>query len=289
MKKIMLHGILCLLSGFSFLMMTNCTSHQKNADAPVKAQADPLKEAVANSWREKDNVARDTYRHPYETLKFFEVEPDMQVVEISPGKGWYTEILGPYLKDGGGKLYLAAFSDKTKVEYFSNANKHLKEKVKNNSEAYGDLEFTTFELPTQIGPVAPKGSVDRVLTFRNVHNWTKSGKAPQAFKEFYAALKPGGILGVVEHRVADTVKNTNDSGYLKQKDVIKMAEAAGFEFVEASEVNANPKDKGQYPKGVWTLPPTLRLGEKDKAKYLEIGESDRMTLKFKKPETTVKK
>ncbi len=240
-----------------------------------------LNSVVKGEHRSSENRQRDQYRHPIETLQFFEVEPEMTVVEVSPGKGWYTEILAPYLQ---GKLYLAAFDDNSEREYFRNANKALKENVNKNKEIYGDIEYRVFEMPGKIGPIAPANSVDRVLTFRNVHNWMKSGKAEEAFKEFYRVLKKGGMLGVVEHRAsAQSKKDPNaESGYVHLEQVKKLAKQAGFQFVASSEINANPKDTARHPKGVWTLPPVLRLGDKDKDKYLKVGESDRMTLKFVK-------
>lgn len=238
---------------------------------------DPLRTAIASSHREEKNIGRDVYRRPYETLKFFEVEPHMSVLEITPGQGWYTEILGPYLKDKG-TLYLAIFPADNKTEYFQNANRILKEKIQNHAQHYGEVVFTEFKVGQEF---APKTSVDRVLTFRNVHNWSEPEKI---FKGFYDVLKPGGILGVVDHRAKPDTKDLKNSGYIKQEDVIRWAEEAGFKFVESSEINANPKDTTNHPKGVWTLPPSLRLGDVDRQKYLDIGESDRMTLKFKKVE-----
>ncbi len=262
--------------GAVFLMCTACaTDSSTNAKAGSAVKSDSLKTAIASPHREAKNVARDVFRHPYETLNFFEVKPDMSVLEITPGQGWYTEILGPYLKDKG-TLYLAVFPANNKVEYFQKANQALKAKITENADAYGKIVFTEFQAGKDF---APKGSVDRVLTFRNVHNWDEKEKI---FKGFYEALKPGGILGVVDHRAQAHTKDLKNSGYVKQADVIRLAEQAGFQFIEASEVNANAKDTTNHPKGVWTLPPSLRLGDKDREKYLAIGESDRMTLKFKK-------
>jgi predicted methyltransferase len=238
---------------------------------------------ISNSdLRSEKNILRNNFRHPVETLAFFEVRPEHTVVEIGPGGGWYTEILGPYLKDSG-KLYLAIFSDTSERSYAPKLNAKIKEMV-SDKEHYGDVAFTVMEAPNNIGPVAPDGSVDRVLTFRNVHNWMKDKKAKEVFKSFYKALKPGGILGVVEHRASNDEGQDPKaiSGYVREDYVVMLALEAGFKLVDKSEINANPKDKANHPKGVWTLPPSLRLGDTDKDKYMKIGESDRMTLKFVK-------
>lgn len=240
-----------------------------------------LEAVVAGAHRSEESRKRDPFRHPVETLRFFDVRPEMSVIEVSPGSGWYTEIIGPYLT---GKFYLAAFSDDSEREYFRNANKKLKEKMAENQDLYGDIAFTVLEMPDKIGPLAPRASVDRVLTFRNVHNWMKAGKAEAVFKEFHRVLKEGGILGVVEHRAGAKSKRDSkaESGYVHTQQVIDLAKAAGFTLLEKSEINANPKDTAEHPKGVWTLPPRLALEDKDKQKYTDIGESDRMTLKFVK-------
>lgn len=253
------------------------------SSSPKSEKKEKLSSILEMPHRSEKNKARDQFRHPVETLTFFEVEPSMTVVEISPGGGWYTEILAPYLKDDG-QLYLAVFSESTKKDYYKRMNKNLKEKIRLAPEVYGEVTYTIFEVPDKIGPVAPDGTADRVLTFRNVHNWMKEGKLQEAFKAFHKALKPGGILGIVEHRAkTDSPQDPKAaSGYVRQDYVIKQAELAGFELVDTSEINANPKDTADHPKGVWTLPPSLRLKDKDQAKYREIGESDRMTLKFVK-------
>ncbi|HEX7048094.1 MAG TPA: methyltransferase [Gammaproteobacteria bacterium] len=247
---------------------------------------DPIEAAVAAESRTAENVARDKYRHPVETLRFFQVEPDMTVVEIWPGGGWYTEVLGPLLAEKG-QLYVAAFSDTAEGQpaYRARLNQALRDKFAEHPEIYGDVEITHLHIPGETA-IAPPGSADRVLTFRNVHNWVAGGFAPQVFAAFFTALKPGGMLGVVDHRAKpgtdlETMKN---SGYVTEEKVIELAREAGFELVEKSEINANPKDTADHPEGVWTLPPSLALGEKDREKYLAIGESDRMTLLFRKPD-----
>ena len=235
-----------------------------------------LVKAVDSPTRSAEDKARDQYRHPVETLSYFGIKPDMTVVEIWPGGGWYTDILAPFLKERG-KLYEAVPPGKNG----ENSDTYRK-KLAADPARYGKIILT--ELPSK-QPIAPAGSADMVLTFRNVHNWMRRGSAEDTFKEMYAALKPGGILGVEEHR-ADSSQPQDPkaaSGYVREDYVIKLAEQAGLKLVSKSEINANPKDTKDYASGVWTLPPTLRLGDKDRDKYLAIGESDRMTLKFVKP------
>lgn len=265
-----------ILASTIAVVLTSC-SHQN-----YKSKNSSLEKIAASTHRSLENKARDQYRNPTETLKFFEVQPNMTVVEASPGRGWYTEILGPYLKNSG-TLYLTLFSDKSKRSYAAPSNKAVKE-MTSNKNLFGKVFYTTLEAPNDMGPVAPEGSADRVLTFRNVHSWAKSGHGVEAFKAFYKALKPGGILGVVEHREPSDRKIDPNlrSGYMQEKQVIKIAEEAGFKLVARSEINANPNDTADHVGGVWALPPSLRHKEKNKEKYLKIGESDRMTLKFVK-------
>lgn len=250
----------------------------------VLTSSEMLAKVIAGEHRAETNALRDVYRNPQETLEFFGIRPDMKVVEVSPGKGWYTEILGPYLKDKG-ELFLAAPPKDTESEYFQNSNKALKELIDGHKDKYGKITYTNFEIPNAIGPIAPKDSADLVVTFRNVHGWMRSNKQKEAFQAFYDALKPGGIFGLVEHR--EKLGKTQDmeakSGYVREDYVIELAESVGFQFVSKSEINANYLDSANHPEGVWTLPPALRLKDKERAYYLSIGESDRMTLKFKKP------
>lgn len=247
--------------------------------------AESLQDAIKGDQRTPANVARDQYRHPEETLKFFQIEPNMTVVEIWPGGGWYTEILAPLLKDDG-VLYTAHFAKDSKSNYFKNSRKKFEEKLEANKETYGKVKLTEF-VPGGEREIAPAGSADAVVTFRNVHNWMGGNNEQAAFKAFFKALKPGGVLGVVEHRAkpGTSREGMGNSGYMTQDYVVKLAENAGFVLEEASEVNANPKDTADHPKGVWTLPPSLRLGDEDKDKYMAIGESDRMTLRFRKPKS----
>ncbi|MDX2367090.1 MAG: methyltransferase [Colwellia sp.] len=241
-----------------------------------------LEQSVSGEHRSAKNKARDQYRHPVETLRFFGFKAEMTVVEITPGGGWYTEILAPALK-GKGKLYGAHYPDTGEDNYYSNSRKELEKKLASNV-VFNEVVLTDF-VPRKQSELAPQDSADLVLTFRNLHNWKDAG-VEQVFKDAFNALKPGGVLGVVEHRLPAGVAPEKAKGYVSEANTIKQAKAAGFRFAGASEINANPKDMAEHPKGVWTLPPVLRLGETDKAKYLAIGESDRMTLKFVKPENT---
>ncbi len=244
---------------------------------------DLLQSVLAGDHRSDKNKARDQYRHPLETLTFFGIEPDMTVVEISPGGGaWYTEVLAPYLKDKG-KLYAAGADPESSIEYFQKTAKKFKDKMQSN-DVYSNVKVVPFEPPQKI-EIAPVGMADRVLTFRNIHNWMSNGTTDDVYAAMYKALKPGGILGVVEHRGnPDTEQDPKaGSGYVNQDVAIAQAEKAGFKLMETSEVNANAKDDKDHPAGVWTLPPRLKLEDQDKDKYLAIGESDRFTLKFIKP------
>jgi len=243
-----------------------------------------LEEAVLAHYRTPEFRNRDVYRHPVETLAFFGVQPDMTVVEVWPSAGWYTEILAPYLRSRG-KYYAAGFalSAPDTPKYRQDVAAKFSARLRAQPELYDRVSVTELGPPDRWQP-CPPGSADVVLTFRNVHNWMNGGYEAQMFQAFHAALKPGGVLGVVEHRAkpGTSRKEMQKSGYVTEAFVIKAAERAGFRLAERSEVNANPKDTKDHPEGVWTLPPALRLGDKDRDKYLAIGESDRMTLKFVK-------
>ena len=246
---------------------------------------DGLAAAVASDARTPKFVARDRYRHPLETLQFFGLRPDQTVVEIWPGRGWYMEILAPYLRDRG--RYYAAI-EAPGVEGASTEAKEdasfLHKRIADDPSHFGKVIVTELH-PPQLTEICPAGTADVVLTFRNVHNWIEAGDQQQQFDAFFKALKPGGVLGVVEHRAkpGTSLEETRKSGYVDEAYVKQLATTAGFRFAAASPVNDNPRDTKDYPKGVWTLPPTLALGDKDRDKYLAIGESDRMTLKFVKP------
>jgi len=242
-----------------------------------------LQALAAGGQRSPANRARDPYRHPLELLAFFGVSDNAEVVEILPGaSGYWTEILAPYLKVRG--RYIAAINDKDSPT--PEAQREIdgfESKIAADPANYGRVEITEFHPGAK--EIAPAGAADFVLTFRNIHNWMAAGTADQAFQTFFRALKPGGILGLEEHRGrADQPQDpAAKSGYVRQDYAIALAEAAGFKFVAASEVNANPKDTKDYPVGVWALPPTYRLKDQDREKYAAIGESDRFVLKFVKP------
>lgn len=280
-----------LLLGAMLLALTACSGPQTRADSAADVDAGHaarLDAAIAGAWRSSENRARDAARRPAETLRFFGVRPGQTVIEITPGSGaWYAEILAPYLNESG--QYVAAIVDPAAA---------AEGRARDYQQAQRDGLQARFDAaPAQFGrarmvaydPAAPRfgpaNSADVVLTFRNVHNWLGDDNDTPMFKAFFKALKPGGTLGVVEHRAAPgaDIAAIKDSGYLPTEFVIKLATDAGFELVEQSEINANPKDTKDYEKGVWTLPPSYALKDVDREKYAAIGESDRMTLKFVKP------
>jgi predicted methyltransferase len=254
-----------------------------------QAESAALDAAIAGAHRSAANKARDRYRHPKETLEFFGLRPEMTVVEIWPGGGWYTDILAPVLRERG-KLYAALYGENPPFPYQSREMESFRAKLASAPVIYGDVTITALGFSDELA-IAPPGSADLVLTFRNVHNWVAPGYGPPnaaelAFKAFYAALKPGGVLGVVDHRWPDPATEDPQSrnGYVSERRIIELAEAAGLELAGRSDINRNPLDTHDHPEGVWTLPPDLALGERDRDKYLAIGESDRLTLKFVKPD-----
>ncbi|MGZ8289527.1 MAG: class I SAM-dependent methyltransferase [Telluria sp.] len=242
---------------------------------------DALKAAIAGKHRSAANAARDPARHPYETLTFFGIKPTMTVVELSPGGGWYTEILAPYLRDNG-KLIGAGESPTSENAGARRYADNFTKKLASDNAVFGKVQRGLFEPPRAYN-IAPANSADMVLTFRNLHNWTGAGdaKVKEIFAKVHEVLKPGGVFGVVDHRLPAS-RAMGDNGYVHEAYVIKMAESVGFKLAAKSEVNANPKDTADHAKGVWALPPTLANKDVDREKYLAIGESDRMTLKFVK-------
>ena len=253
--------------------------------AARQAPGAQLDAALAGDWRAPQDMLRDRYRHPGQTLAFFGVQPEETVIEITPGGGWYADILAPYLRAHG--HYVAAVWDDAipgQPGYRYKLNQALREKFAGKPSVYGTPELRAFD------PAAPRfgedGSADTVLTFRNAHNWVADGNAEAYFKAFFAVLKPGGVLGIADHRAkpGTTLETMKTSGYLTEALVIDLATRAGFVLAGKSELNANPKDSSDHPNGVWTLPPSNNHDKAEDAKYQAIGESDRMTLRFRKPD-----
>ena len=266
-----------LVLGAAFL--TGCAT----TPATDPATAATLDTILAGQHRVREHRARDPYRHPKETLQFFGIRQDMTVVEVWPGAGWYTEILAPLLRDQG-KLYTALL-DPASGEYARNTVETYRSKLQLRPDLYGKVITTTLAAPPAKSEIAPPGSADLVLTFRNLHNWMMFGWDREALAAMHAALKPGGVLGVVAHRGDPNLPQDPKaaSGYVREDHAIRVIEAAGFRLVGRSEINANPKDTKDYEKGVWTLPPGFADG--DEQRYQRIGESDRFTLKFVKVAT----
>jgi predicted methyltransferase len=244
-------------------------------------QVDPaLSAAVASPLRLPAAVARDPVRHPAQELTFFGLAPTQTVVELWPGGGYWTDILGPYLA-AHGHFYVALAPAGDADEDSLTAK--WRTRFTAQPDRYGTIVLTT------LGPdkfeIAPPGSADLVLTFRNLHNWMDGGYAPQALAACFRALKPGGIFGVEEHRGrTDRPQDPKaKNGYVRQDYTIALAKQAGFELVGSSEMLANPRDTKDWVDGVWTLPPTLSQGEKDRDRYLAVGEADNFVLKFRKP------
>ncbi len=239
-----------------------------------------LDKVLQGSQRDAKNVARDIYRHPKETLMFFNLQSDMKVLEILPGRGWYTEILAPLMKDSG-DLTVASFGDTHPTKYLRNIHIDFMKKMNADAESYGKVKTVVFNKSGYLADI-PDNSMDMVVTFRNTHNWIRFGGIEEIYPAFNRVLKPGGILGVVQHRAdkGGDAKITAQKGYVPESYLINLVEDAGFELVKKSDINTNLADSKDYPEGVWSLPPTYREKDKDKDKYTAIGESDRMTLKF---------
>ncbi len=260
------------------------------AEGISEADAALLAEVLVGDHRSNKNKARDEWRHPAETLAFFGVSSSMTVIEIAPSAGWYTEVLMPYVNRGGGTFYAAHFDASSGPDFFKNAVTRFEEKFA-DKDLYGDFTLTAHG--ANVEQMAPDGGADVVMTFRNLHNWVPGGSAEKIISDAYTALKPGGTFGVIDHRANDNEPQDPKAanGRIREDYAIELIESAGFELVAASDVNNNPKDLREQPFGVWTLPPTLsnamRGQEPDKnydmAPYIEIGESDRFTLKFRKP------
>lgn len=271
------------------VLATACGGGNQGAAGTVVAppasqeQQTSLAAIIDGDWRSPENRARDAFRHPQETLEFFGIQPGMTVIEIWPGAGWYTEILAPYLQTQG--RYIAAHWDPDAArEGTREAVQAFKDKLAARPDLYGGAEVTVLAPPDNTAMAEPE-SVDMVLTFRNIHNWMMAGQEEAMFAAMYRVLKPGGVLGVVEHRApADQpVDARGRSGYVGEAHAVALAEQAGFLLEAASEVNANPLDTKDHPAGVWTLPPTFAKGDENREHYAAIGESDRFTLRFRKP------
>jgi predicted methyltransferase len=259
------------------LLTASCSTTSTREDTALA-----LDNILAGNHRSAENSARDRYRHPKETLLFFGIRPQMRVLEVWPEPGWYTEIIAPLVREHG-KYYAAVIAPDPQSKYVTERLADFQKKLADRPDVYGSVEVVTF--PGDGGDVVPPGSLDMIVTFRNIHNWMARDSAGPAFATMYKALKPGGVLGVVEHRGNPDVPQDRKakSGYVNEDYAIRLIEGHGFKLVGESQVNANPRDTKDYEQGVWTLPPTYRLGDKDRDKYAQIGESDRFTLKFVKP------
>ena len=259
------------------LLTASCATYSTR-----QATSQALDRILAGEQRSEENRARDRYRHPKATLLFFGIRPEMSVLEVWPEPGWYTEVLAPLLADRG-HYYAGEIAPDPKSQYVTKRLDEFRQKLGARPEIYRHVTVVTF--PLDGSDVVPPGTLDMVVTFRNIHNWMARDQVRQAFATMYRALKPGGVLGVVEHRGNPALPQDPHakSGYVNEDYAIKLIEAQGFRLEASSQVNANPKDTRDYEQGVWTLPPTYRLGDKDRDKYAAIGESDRFTLKFVKP------
>jgi predicted methyltransferase len=268
----------CLLAWSS---LSAAASDPPVTDAATLATLDRV---LAGDHRSEKNRARDAWRHPKETLSFFGLKQDMTVLEVWPGGGgWYTEVLAPTLREQG-QFIVASWDPKSESKYVQENSKKFAAKLAERPNLYDRAKVVALQAPNELKPV-PDASVDMVLTFRNVHGWMEDASAEAMFKAMYAALKPGGILGVVEHRASNDKPQDPkaESGYVRTDYAIALAGKAGFELIGQSEINANPKDTTDHPNGVWSLPPTLDGGDVDREKFVAIGESDRFTLRFRKP------
>ena len=252
----------------------NSATDSPRPQAPVDSGS--ILAAMDGEHRSEAHRARDAARHPKETLEFFGIEPAMTVVELWPGGGWYTEILAPYLRRQG-KLRAAAPSPESRYRA------RFEAKLEESPSIYDQVEVVTLSPPDNI-ELGPAESADMVVTFRNSHNWMQQDNEEAVYRAAFEVLRPGGIFGVVQHRAPENEDGLRpESGYVPQSRVIQVAEGVGFVLEDSSEINGNPNDNTLHPEGVWTLPPVFRLGDQDRAQYEAIGESDRMTLRFRKP------
>lgn len=238
-----------------------------------------LEKVLAGTHRSAEARARDAYRHPAQTLAFFGLRRNMTVVEITPGEGWYTDIIAPTVAAMG--HYVPAIWDETipgQPDYRADLNALLLDKLQADADLYAKPKPVRFDPARPV--FGPPASADMVVSFRNAHNWIEEGTAPAYFEAVAMVLKPGGVFGLTDHRAPAGAPTDGKRGYVTEAQVIALAQAAGLQLADRSEINANPKDTKDHPDGVWTLPPTLALGETDRERYVAIGESDRMTLRF---------
>lgn len=272
-----------LLLSAGLVMGCRQSLEPEDAEGAKESLASQLQSILEGDHRSDENKHRDQYRHPVETLRFFDISAKDTVLEINPGGGWYMEVLGPLLNDQG---QYVAVTPNPELEgmpsYVASQATQIQERIDQQAQLYGQakIQFYNPSEPTLGEP----GSADTVLTFRNVHGWINAGMAEEMFDAFAEVLKTGGVLGVVQHRAPEGAnpEQSAGEGYVAEEVVIQLAEAAGFKLEARSEINANPKDSREHPHGVWTLPPVLRLGDESREEYLKVGESDRMTLRFVK-------
>lgn len=281
MKKLLLLPVILAV------FLPGCQNTNEVVATESQAAVNPLhaalQAAATGAHRSEKNIARNQYRHPVETLEFFGLQPGMSVLEITPGGLWYTEVLAPAMK-GNGQFTVAGYdiSAPKQPEYRLRQQQHMEKLFSDHPELYGEVNIVKFSPPATI-ELGEANSMDMVVTFRNTHNWIRFDFATDVYAAFYEVLKPGGILGVVQHRAVSAETENPKTGYISEQTLIELATGAGFVLDARSEINANPKDTHDHPMGVWTLPPILRGDEEDREKYLAIGESDRMTLRFRKP------
>jgi predicted methyltransferase len=265
------------------LALVTCCGPALAGDLSVNAS---VERAMFGEHRSEANIERNRFRHPVGTLEFFGLKADMTVLEIWPGAGWYTELLAPVLRDKG-RLVVATWDPDVEGQptYRYELPLQMQAMFEAHPGVYDKVETVHYS-PPESDSLGEADSYDMILTFRNTHGWVSGGLAEAIFTEFARVLKPGGALGVVQHRAAtgSDPAETAQQGYVSEEAVIDYAEAAGLVFEASSEVNANPRDTKDYPDGVWTLPPGYRLGDEDRERYTAIGESDRMTLRFRKPD-----
>ncbi len=276
-------GVALLGCGGSTSDTSSGTASAETSGADQSASL-TIDDVLAMPHRSAENRARDRFRHPSETLAFFGVTRDMTVLELSPGGGWYTEVLAPFLR-GHGRLIAAIPTEDSPNEYRRTSGLAFRAQIAERAEIYGPIETVSLSTPETIA-LGDDASVDAVLTFRNLHNWFKDERMDEVIADAFRVLRPGGVFGVVEHRAAagTDVETSRESGYMPEAWVIEHVTAAGFVLEERSEINANPADTHDHPNGVWSLPPVLRGGDVDRDAFVAIGESDRMTLRFRKPE-----